>query len=76
MTSRPVIFIPTAARSPYLHLDPVVAVAQVLQVGGGVGLYGGEVMLQHVDDLGQLGVTPSKLPAGRRRGKFLFPLQT
>lgn len=53
--------------SPYLHLDPVVSVAQVLQVGGGVGLDRGEVMLQHVDDLGQLGVTPSKLPDGKER---------
>lgn len=55
--------------SPYLHLDPVVSVAQVLQVGGGVGLDGGEVMLQHVDDFRQLGVTPRKLPEGNRTEK-------
>lgn len=70
------IFIQTAAQhdsSPYLHLDPVVSVAQVLQVGGGVGLDGGEVMLQHVDDLWQLRVTPSKLPAeGQRDGSWNF----
>lgn len=56
---------PLNVAAPYLHLDPVVSVTQVLQVGGGVGLDGGEVMLQHVDDLRQLGVTPSKLPAGK-----------
>lgn len=51
--------------SPYLHLDPVVSVAQMLQVGGGVGLDGGEVMLQHVDDLWKLRVTPGKLSEGK-----------
>lgn len=63
------IFTQTAQRvpSPYLHLDPVVSVAQVLQVGGGVGLDRGEVMLQHVDDLRQLRVTPRKLSEGKRR---------
>lgn len=44
-------------------LDSIVAVAQVLQVGGCVGLHGGEVVLQHVDHLRQLRVTPRKLPA-------------
>lgn len=68
-----VIFTPTAQRvlSPYLHLDPVVSVAQVLQVGGGIGLHRGEVMLQHVDDLRQLGVTPRKLPDDKRRESLL-----
>lgn len=68
-----VIFTHTAAlhvSSPYLHLDPVVSVTQVLQVGGGVGLDGGEVMLQHVDDLRQLRVAPSKLPEGKEREQF------
>lgn len=59
------------SRQPYLHLDPVVPVTQVLQVGGGVGLDGGEVMLQHVDDLRQLGVAPGKLPeGGKEEGNF------
>lgn len=59
---------------PHLHLDPVVSVTQVLQEGGGVGLHGGEVMLQHVDDLWQLGVAPGKLPAwGEREEEGLFP---
>lgn len=61
---------PSVSSSPYLHLDPVVSVTQVLQVGGGVGLDGGEVMLQHVDDLRQLRVTPSKLPVGKQREKL------
>lgn len=70
------IFSQTAAQrasSPYLHLHPVVSVAQVLQVGGGVGLDGGEVMLQHVDDLWQLRVTPRKLPEHRQQfvGQFV-----
>lgn len=68
-----VIFGQTAAQhvlSPYLHLDPVVSVAQVLQVGCGVGLDGGEVMLQHVDDLRKLGIAPRKLPEERQRGEL------
>lgn len=43
-------------------LDSVITIAQVLQVGGCVGLHGGEVVLQHVDHLCQLRVTPSKFP--------------
>lgn len=43
-------------------LDSIVTVAQVLQVRGCVGLHRGEVVLQHVDHLCQLRVTPSKLP--------------
>lgn len=54
--------------SLYLHLDPVVSKAQVLQVGRSVALDGGEVMLQHVDDLWQLGVAPRKLPEEKHRG--------
>ncbi len=34
----------------------------MLQIGGCVGLHGGEVVLQHVNHLCQLGVTPRKLP--------------
>ena len=49
-------------RSAYLHLAPVVSVAEVLQVGCSVSLDGREVVLQHVDDLRQLRVTPRKLP--------------
>ena len=75
MTSCLIIFIQAAAQrvpSPYLHLDPVVSVAQVLQVGGGVGLDGGEVMLQHVDDLRQLWVAPCKFPVGKNKGTEFY----
>lgn len=45
-----------------LCLDSIITVAQMLQVRGCVGLHGGEVVLQHVDHLRQLRVTPRKLP--------------
>lgn len=46
----------------YLRLDSIISEAQVLQVCGGVGLHRGELVLQHMNDLRQLGVTPGKLP--------------
>lgn len=46
----------------YLCLHSIIAITQVLQVGGCVGLHRGEVVLQHVDHLHQLWVTPRKLP--------------
>ena len=49
----------------HLQFGPVVPVAQVLQVGGSVGLDRGEVVLQHVDHLRELGVAPRKLPSER-----------
>lgn len=45
----------------YLGLYSIIAVAQVLQVRGGVGLHRGEVVLQHVNHLRQLRVAPGKL---------------
>lgn len=51
----------------HFSLHPIVPVAQVLQVGGGVGLHRGEVVLQHVDHLRQLRVAPGKLPKKYRR---------
>lgn len=51
----------------HFSLHPIVPVAQVLQVGGGVGLHRGEVVLQHVDHLRQLRVAPGKLPEKHRR---------
>ena len=53
----------------YLHFDAVVSVTQVLEVGCSVGLDRGEVMLQHVDHLREIGVTPCKLPAEGGEGK-------
>lgn len=44
----------------YLCLNAVIAIAQVLQVGGCVSLHGREVVLQHVNHLRQLWVTPRK----------------
>ena len=52
----------TGAVRTYLSLDSIISEAQVLQVCGGVGLHRGELVLQHMNDLGQLGVTPGKLP--------------
>lgn len=49
-------------REQYLSLDSIISEAQVLQVCGGVGLHRGELVLQHMNDLRQLGVTPGKLP--------------
>lgn len=46
----------------YLCLNPIIAIAQVLQVRGCVGLHGRKVVLQHVNHLCQLWVTPRKLP--------------
>ena len=56
------------ALGAYLHFHFVVAKAQVLQVGGRVRLHGRELVLQHVNDFGQLGVTPGKLPVRERHG--------
>lgn len=47
---------------PHLHFDLAVSIAQVLQVGGGIGLHRREVMLQHVDHLRKFRVTPRKFP--------------
>jgi len=44
----------------HLTLDSIITKAQVLEVGSCVGLHRGEVVLQHVDYLCQLGVTPRK----------------
>ena len=46
----------------YLCLNPIIAIAQVLQVCSCVGLHGRKVVLQHVNHLCQLWVTPRKLP--------------
>lgn len=53
----------------HFRLDSIITVAQVLQVGGCIGLNGGEVVLQHVDHLRQLRVTPRKLPGITGGGK-------
>lgn len=49
----------------YLGLDSIISEAQVLQICSRVGLHWGEVMLQHVNHLCQLRVTPGKLSANR-----------
>lgn len=45
----------------YLRLNSIITEAQVLQIGSCVGLHRGEVVLQHVNYLHQLWVTPRKL---------------
>lgn len=48
---------------PDVLFDFVVLVAQVLQVGGGVGLDGVDGVAEHGDDLGQVGVPPARVLA-------------
>lgn len=50
----------------YLHLHFVVAKAQMLQIGRSICLDGWELVLQHVNDLWQLRITPGKLPTRKR----------
>ena len=47
-----------AAEQPRLLLDWVAVVAQVLQVGGRVGLHHGVRIVQKGDDLVQVGISP------------------
>lgn len=47
---------------PYLRFDLVVSEAEVLEVGGRIGLHRWELMLQHLDHLWQLWVPPAELP--------------
>lgn len=55
---------------PHLHFDLAVSVAQVLQVGSGVGLHRWEVMLQHMDHLRKFRVAPRKFPEKRESRKL------
>lgn len=48
---------------PDVLFDFVVLVAEVLQVGGGVGLDGVDGVAEHGDDLGQVGVPPARVLA-------------
>lgn len=48
---------------PDVLFDFVVLVAQVLQVGGSVGLDGVDGVAEHGDDLGQVGVPPARVLA-------------
>lgn len=52
-----------AAQLPHLLLDAVVLVAQVLQVGGGVGLDRVHGVAEHGDDLVQVRVSPARVSA-------------
>lgn len=52
-----------ALEVPDVLFDFVVLVAQVLQVGGGVGLDGVDGVAEHGDDLGQVGVPPARVLA-------------
>lgn len=47
---------------PYLSFHFVIPKAEVLEVGSGVGLHRWELVLEHVNDLRQLRVSPGKLP--------------
>ena len=51
----------------HLGLDLVVPEAEVLQVGGRVGLDRRELVLQHLDHLRQLWVPPAELPGDEDR---------
>lgn len=52
-----------AAQLPHLLLDAVVLIAQVLQVGGGVGLDRVHGVAEHGDDLVQVGISPAWVSA-------------
>lgn len=62
---------PTGRTFQYLSFDLVVSEAQVLEVGGRIGLDRRELMLQHLDHLWQLWVPPAELPedTGRTSGQ-------
>lgn len=58
-----------ALEVPHVLFDFVVLVAQVLQVGGGVGLDGVDGVAEHGDDLGQVGVPPARVLADAVDGR-------
>lgn len=52
----------------HILLDFVVFIAQVLQIGSGVGLDGVDWVAQHGDDLGKVWVTPARVLADAVNG--------
>lgn len=53
----------SSGSSTYLCFHFVIPEAEVLQIGSCVGLHRRELVLQHVNDLGQLRISPRKLPS-------------
>lgn len=62
-----------ALEVPDVLFDFVVLVAQVLQVGRGVGLDGVDGVAEHGDDLGQVGVPPARVLADAVDGGRALP---
>lgn len=58
---------------PDVLFDFVVLIAQVLQVGGSVGLDGVDGVAEHGDDLGQVGVPPARVLADAVDGGRALP---